>query len=162
MIKSTIKTITSVLFTWLLYLIGMLPIINCIVVVYWLFNQRDREISFERHYRLTCAIYISAFFTFGGILYIGVQTWLFIIPRSWGSYGDDGEWVTTRSSIAGMLAFAGSFLVAYLFEKYGGLTDKIKQLEEEKYKKEDEYKELQEKLEVLLEEEDYDEVENDD
>ena len=162
MITSTIRTITSVLFTWLWYLIGMLPIINCIVAVYWLFNLDNRDRSLEKHHRLTYAIYISAFFTFWGVIGFGIENWLFFIPSSWGGYNEDGEWSSGRSAIAGTLSFAGSFLVAYLFGKYEELTKKIKRLEEEKYKKEDEYKELQEKLEVLLEEDDdYDDDEED-
>ena len=86
MIASKIKTITYVLSTWLWYLIGMLPIINCIVVVYWLFNLNDRDRSLRRHRRLTNAIYITAFLTLWGVLCIGIENWLFLIPRSWGSY----------------------------------------------------------------------------
>lgn len=159
MITSTIKNITSVLCTWLLYLIGMLPIINCIVAVYWLFNQREREISFEKHHKLTYVIYISAFITLMGILHIGIEQWLFIIPHSWGSY-DDGEWVATRSTMAGMLAFAGSFLVAYIFGKYVELNDKIERFEEERYRKEKECRELKETLEVVLEEDEEDDEED--
>ena len=119
MITRTIKDITSVLCTWLLYLIGMLPFINCIVAVYWLFNQRDRDMSLERHHKLTYAIYISAFFTLWAVLAMGIRDWLFFIPSSWGSYDEEiGKWVSVRSVIAGPLSFFGSFLVAYLFGKY--------------------------------------------
>lgn len=136
----------------------MFPIINCCVVVYWLFNQTEKELSFKKHDKLTKAIYITSFFTLYGVLLTGIAEFLFFIPSSWGSYDEDGDWTNMRTYISGILAICGSFLIVDIFEKYGKLTKEIERLEEERFQKEKEHKELREQLEICEEEDgdDYD------
>ena len=147
------KNVLTVLGIWLSYLVGILPIINCIVVVWWLFNSRDRDKSLKEHRRLTYVIYVSAFFTIWGILHVGIETFLFIIPYSWGSYDEEGKWIIYRKSIAGTLAFFGSFLIAHIFTEYQELTRKTECLEEKNYQIEKKCGELTSELQALTEDE---------
>ncbi len=157
--KNTIKDIPFILLIWLLYFIGMFPIINLCVVIYWLLNQDDKEKSFQQHRKLTYAIYVTASLTLIAVLYTGILRALFFIPYSWGGYDEDGEWTSVRATIAALLSIGGLFFVGDLYEKYGKLTNEVKRLEEEKYEKEEECKELQELLKTYKEDDDDDDYE---
>jgi len=159
MIKDTIKTITYTLSTWLWYFIGMQPIINLIVVTYWLFNLNDRDRSLKNHPRLTTAIYIFAVLTLMGVLFFGIEAMLFIIPYSWKFFDAETEnWVFPRAVIAGNIAFFGSFVLAQIFATYEELTRKTEQLEEKEYQNEIIIKELRDKVAMLDTGDDWEEV----
>jgi len=125
-----IKKLPSKAFTIFVYLIGMIPFISCAVSVYWLYHRADRDESLKTHPKLTSAIYISAFITLMGVLYVGIKKLLFFIPWGWGAYDEDGDWRSMRESIAIMLAFLSSGFISTLFSKYETLKDKIDYLEE--------------------------------
>ena len=126
-----IKKIPSNSFTFLCYGIGMIPGVSCLVAVYWFYRRNDRDRSLESHRRLTCGIYISAFVTLFGILYVGIESFLFFIPYSWGTYGEDGEWMSYRGYIAALLSLFASIFIAILFEKHERLINRVKYLEKD-------------------------------
>ena len=111
-----------------LYLIGMLPIINCGVAIYWLFDQYKRKKSIKEHPLLTLLIYLSTFPTMYIILVFGVYKCLFFIPYSWGDWDEVGEWYGYRQVIAAFVCFFGPFFIARIFWKYEELYDKVEKL----------------------------------
>ena len=114
----------------LFYLIGVIPVISCLVVVYWFYHRTDRNESFAEHPKFTYAIYISAFITLMGVLSIGIKSALFFIPWDWGGYNEDGDWESTRESIALMLAFFSTGFIVQLFSDHDKMKKEIDYLEE--------------------------------
>ena len=123
--------------------------------MYWCYNHDEREKSFQRHYRLTYIIYITASITFMAILGIGIYSILFFIPDSWGFYDDDGEWHPVRLIIATIFSLGVLIFISGLYEKYGKLTKKFKLLEEEFFQKNQECRDLQERIFEYEEEGEY-------
>lgn len=59
--------------------------------------------------RAGMAIFIGAVVASAVITYGGMHMLLWWIPSSWGNVGDEGDWTSTRSYIAGIFAFIGAF-----------------------------------------------------
>ncbi len=61
------------------------------------------------------SICIGAFISCLYITYTGIKMFLIFIPGRWGTYDDEGEFVTMRSSIASILAFLTTCFMGHLF-----------------------------------------------
>lgn len=103
------------LFSWL--------IISPAVFVWWFFHPHARDRFFKSHDKIVMAIYIGAFFSFILILGQGIEKLFLFIPGDWGGYDEDGNFVTTRSSIAHGLALLTSFFFFHVFDKFEKLRD---------------------------------------
>ena len=143
------------LLIFLLYLIGMIPIISLIVAIYWVFNQHKKDTSFMVHPNLTSIIYMSAFFTFFFILCDGINSMLFFIPNFGGSYDDNMDWQEGfRTEISIVLGLLCSAFIFYIFGQYGELLYIRKRNKEEIERLKKECQEVQDKLVTYEEDED--------
>ena len=56
-------------------------------------------------------VFIGSLIGVGIFFYAGFEKSLFFIPSSWGGINEDGNFISTRSYFAGMLAFAATAFI---------------------------------------------------
>ena len=95
--------------------------VSPILVIYWQIDPNAQRRFESRHEWFIGAAYIGALMACVYILTQGIEAMLVFIPESWGGYDEDGEWVTSRNSIAFMLAIIASFAIGSVFERHNKL-----------------------------------------
>ena len=110
----------------LLYLLGAMPFISCIVACYWLYHFAEKDAALRKHRILTYLIYMSGFITLLAVLIVGTRRLLFFIPWSWGSHDEDtGEWMSAREIISIFIALCAVNFVANLFARHEWIKRKL-------------------------------------
>ena len=121
-----LKILGKKLLVIVLYLIGIIPIISCLVVIYWFYFGNN---SPETHKKLTYAIYTSAFITLFTVISNGIKPFFSFIPEHWVIYFDEGAWESTREVISFFLSLGASSFIVHLLNEHKRLTKKIVELE---------------------------------
>jgi hypothetical protein len=88
---------------WLLLIVVLLflwLIVSSIVFIYWWVNPRSRDKFMSSHEKIGVSFYIGAFLSCAFVVSGSLRALLVFIPDSWGGYGEDGEFIRTRDSIA--------------------------------------------------------------
>lgn len=134
-----LRNIFNKFLEYLFYFFLMLPIISVVAVVFYSFKPKNYDGFYREHEKVAYCIFGSALLTLGLVLTFGLEKILVFIPAGWGGYDEEGEWVTTRFSIASTL---GGTFALYLVYLVGNISQKEKELE----KKDDEIERLRKKL----------------
>ncbi len=96
----------------LLFFIGLLIVYvygSTFLFWYWAFKSKQgitRGDSNKNYY-----VFIGSLIGIGIFFYAGFDKALFFIPLSWGGINEDGDFVSTRSYFAGILAFAATAFI---------------------------------------------------
>lgn len=77
---------------------------------YWAFKGKREIIRGSEKYRYY-NVFVASLIVIGIFFYGGFDKLLFFIPESWGSINEGGDFVTTRSLFAGMLAMFATITV---------------------------------------------------
>lgn len=110
LLKITVFVVGIPLFGWLL--------LSPLIFIWWFFDTDTRDRFALRHEKLTMAVYAGTFFCLVFVLGEGIEELLVFIPADWGEYNEDGDFVTTRNSIAYALAFFLSLLFVDVSRKF--------------------------------------------
>jgi len=120
LLKILLFVIVIPLFGWLL--------ISPLVFIWWFLNTETRDRFTEQHEKIAMAVYIGSFFSLIFVLGHGIEQLLVFIPADWGRYDEEGEFLTTKRSIANVLAFLLSVFFVHVFDKFGKLLTENERL----------------------------------
>jgi hypothetical protein len=88
---------------------------STILLTYAAFRDRiedDRIFGIKKY---ATNILVGGWVGYFAIFFFLIMEGLFFIPEAWGNFDEDGEWVSTRHEIAGVVAF---IITLVLFSNY--------------------------------------------
>ncbi len=99
------------------------------VVFVWLHHfPADKDRIAKKSENILWAVYLGSFFALGLVLGAGLEEMLFFMPSDWGSYDHDGNYQTTRRSIALFFSSLSALFIAYIFGEYYRIREDNQQL----------------------------------
>jgi hypothetical protein len=103
-------------------------LIGCLVQIIYIFLKKPTERAVDlndslNESKITTFLsyvpFIIAWICLGIFIYCGINFLFSWMPKSWGSYDEDGEFTATRDFLSGLFSFFGSLYLLDTFAKVG-------------------------------------------
>jgi L-rhamnose mutarotase len=104
-------------------LIIAILVLALFVQIYWFFYPEKRDAFSLKHNKLFIASIFFAFVILTVIFYMGFNELLYFIPERWGSYDEDGEFITRRNEFANLLAICFTGLLTTIVYQHNKLRN---------------------------------------